>query len=448
MSYPYQYDPNHCNNNLINSIPNNQTGILNNELNSQYDTSHSQTYGGIPEPIPYQNHPTNMVFPPMDFSVPPPNFQSQNLNVHFNQFVRVLPPLMPTVQSSHHNNSTENISQNIQCARSNNLNRNINESSQRCNISSSDRRNDVSSSMNRSQRFRTRSRSRERDRNYRNQDRSKDKDWQRRSSRRDQFSSRSDVRHSNHKRNDEQKCDIHRDRHSSRSSSLHSNRSRSRRDDIHSRSSAQSRSSRNSRPSDLRRSPRPNTTPPLTCDDDRESKAEPEHNQNACEKTERAIILEKWRSNFCETSEDIARKLEEMTENTEKECWIRSSPADLFYKRTSLNEMEGTSRSETLCTLFESELIERGQRARITKPSDDQQPKKRKHRVCRHKSKNWNLLLFIFNRTFIIYIFIYLGDKCSSSDSSDDDFNIEDDCRAMDFFTVNSIFCQTIFSGY
>lgn len=387
MSYPYQYDPNQCNNNLINSIPNNQTGILNNELNSQYDTIHSQTYGGIPAPIPYQNHPTNVVFPQMDFSVPPPNFQSQNLNVPFNQFVRTLPPLRQTVQSSHHNNSTENISQNNQCKRSNNSNRNINEKSERSNISSSARKNNVSPSMNRSQRFRTRSRSRsrDRDRNHRNKDRSKDKDWKIRAPRRDQFSSRSDARYSNYKRNDEQKRD--RDRHSSRSSSLHSNRSHSRRDDIHSRSSTQSRSSRSSKPPDPRRSSRPKTTPPSTREDDGEPKAEPEQNRNACEKTERAIILEKWRSNFCETSEDIARKLEEMTENAEKPCWVRSSPADLFYERTSLNEMGGTSRSDTLCTLFDSELIERGQRARITKPAVDQQPKKRKHRVCRHKSK-------------------------------------------------------------
>lgn len=388
MSYPYQYDSNQCNNNLINSIPNNPSEILNNEHNSQYDTFHSQTYGGIPAPIPYQNHPPNMVFPPMDFSVPPPNFQPQNLNVRSNQYVNItLPPLMPTpVQSSHNNNSNENISQNIPCTRSNNSNRNINENSQRSNISTSARRSNVSSSMNRIQRFRTRSRSRERYTNHRNQDRSRDNDCQRRSPRRDQYSSRSDVRQSKYKRNDEQKRD--RDRHSLRSSSLHSNRSHSRRDDNHSRISTQSRSSRSSRQPDQRHYSRPKTTPPLTREDDREStKAEPEQNQNACEKTERAIILEKWRSNFCETSDDIARKLEEMSENTEKECWIRSSPADLYYKRTSLNEMEGTSRSETLCTLFDSELIERGQRARKEKPAVDQQPKKRKHRVCRHKSK-------------------------------------------------------------
>lgn len=105
------------------------------------------------------------------------------------------------------------------------------------------------------------------------------------------------------------------------------------------------------------------------------------------EPTERARILEKWRSNFCETSEDITRKLEELAEDNEKECWIRSSPADLFYKRTSVNEIEGTARLEALCTLFKNELVERGSRARQSKPMVEEKPKKRKHRVCRHKSK-------------------------------------------------------------
>lgn len=113
------------------------------------------------------------------------------------------------------------------------------------------------------------------------------------------------------------------------------------------------------------------------------------------EPTERARILEKWRSNFCETSEDITRKLEELAEDNEKECWIRSSPADLFYKRTSVNEIEGTARLEALCTLFKTELVERGIRARKLKPVVEEKPKKRKHRVCRHKSKKRMFRLII-----------------------------------------------------
>lgn len=110
------------------------------------------------------------------------------------------------------------------------------------------------------------------------------------------------------------------------------------------------------------------------------------------ELSERARILEKWRSNFCETSEDITRKLEELAEDNDKECWIRSSPADLYYKRTSINEIEGTPRLEALCTLFKTELVDRGKRARQSKPVVEEKTKKRRHRVCRHKSKTQHFI--------------------------------------------------------
>lgn len=116
-----------------------------------------------------------------------------------------------------------------------------------------------------------------------------------------------------------------------------------------------------------------------------EEKVSPRDN----EKTERARILEKWRSNYCETSEDITRKLEELAEDNEKECWIRSSPSDIHYKRASVNEIEGTARLEALCTLFKTELVDRGPRVRKLKPVDEIQPKKRLQRVCRHKSNTF-----------------------------------------------------------
>lgn len=121
------------------------------------------------------------------------------------------------------------------------------------------------------------------------------------------------------------------------------------------------------------------------------------------ELTERARILEKWRSNFCETSEDITRKLEELAEDSEKECWIRSSPADLYYKRTSINEIEGTPRLEALCTLFRTELVDRGVRARQLKPIVEEKPKKRRHRVCRHKSKTLHFISLQFQFPCISY---------------------------------------------
>lgn len=171
-------------------------------------------------------------------------------------------------------------------------------------------------------------------------------------------------------------------------SAKHDNRSNySKNDQIKSSSSRQSSTSRSvsvKRETSIKREPVPRQR-----SNDNElwpsgEKSLPTDNK---EPTERARILEKWRSNFCETSEDITRKLEELAEDNEKECWIRSSPADLFYKRTSVNEIEGTARLEALCTLFKTELVERGSHARQLKPVVEEKPKKRKHRVCRHKSK-------------------------------------------------------------
>jgi ribonuclease III len=49
--------------------------------------------------------------------------------------------------------------------------------------------------------------------------------------------------------------------------------------------------------------------------------------------SEREQLLAKWRKNFCETSEDIAKKLAELSyDEDEKKVWVRSSPADIFYK--------------------------------------------------------------------------------------------------------------------
>lgn len=127
---------------------------------------------------------------------------------------------------------------------------------------------------------------------------------------------------------------------------------------------------------------------PRLTDNEANHSAEKSSTADGKEPTERARILEKWCSNFCETSEDITRKLEELAVGNEKECWIRSSPADLFYKRTSVNEIEGTPRLEALCTLFKTELVDRGARARQSMPLVEEKPKKRRQRVCRHKSMN------------------------------------------------------------
>ncbi|XP_063700833.1 ribonuclease 3 [Culicoides brevitarsis] len=123
--------------------------------------------------------------------------------------------------------------------------------------------------------------------------------------------------------------------------------------------------------------------------------------------TERDRILANWRKNFCETEDDITRKLSELSQITNaKETWIRSSPADVYYKRVNDKEVTATPRLEALCDLFEEELSKRSAKAREKMEPYVPQPRKRVIKVCRHKSE-----------------------KCSSSDDSDSDIDeIEDDC--------------------
>ncbi len=103
--------------------------------------------------------------------------------------------------------------------------------------------------------------------------------------------------------------------------------------------------------------------------------------------TERDQLLVKWRSNYCETSDDITRKLAEMDPSENKDLWIRSSPADVFYKRCENGDVESTNRLDTLCTLFDQELVARGSKIREKQPPYNSPPRKRKHKVCRHKCK-------------------------------------------------------------
>ncbi|XP_053673535.1 ribonuclease 3 [Anopheles nili] len=122
--------------------------------------------------------------------------------------------------------------------------------------------------------------------------------------------------------------------------------------------------------------------------------------------TERAEILSKWCRNYCETSEDIARKLAEMANDEERTLWVRSSPAELYYKRVSDRVVDSTARLDALCTLFDEELIRRSERIRATQTPYNPPPRKRKMKICRHKH-----------------------DKCSSSsESSDEELEFEDEC--------------------
>lgn len=112
-----------------------------------------------------------------------------------------------------------------------------------------------------------------------------------------------------------------------------------------------------------------------------------ERDQNAEPTTvsEREELLSKWRSNFCEHFDDITRKLAELDPDSEKAFWIRSSPADIYYNRTSDTEMQATLRLTTLCTLFEKELVKRGETIRSKQIPYIQPQRRRKHKICRHK---------------------------------------------------------------
>lgn len=102
--------------------------------------------------------------------------------------------------------------------------------------------------------------------------------------------------------------------------------------------------------------------------------------------TEREKLLENWRSNFCETSNDIAQKLAQLTD--EKDIWIRSSPAENYYKRTTGNVVETTQRLDALCNLFEETLLKRTDIARENQTPYSYRVPKRHSKICKHKCKN------------------------------------------------------------
>ncbi|XP_020279114.1 ribonuclease 3 isoform X2 [Pseudomyrmex gracilis] len=133
--------------------------------------------------------------------------------------------------------------------------------------------------------------------------------------------------------------------------------------------------------------------------------------------TEREQILEKYRRNYCATSKDIQRKLNELSAigsegilENEKRIWTRTAPADLYYVRDENNPklMKSTTKLEELCATFKKLLIDRAAAARALQPPYEPPPRKTKARMCPHKSE-----------------------ACSSS-SSDSDSSTDEDDRAME----------------
>lgn len=84
MSYPPGFDVNRLDNSSV-PRPNNAAQMPNNSYHVPLDPFQAQSYGGIPAPITYPNsnhsvRPPNMFFPPIDFSVPPPNIPQMNVS--------------------------------------------------------------------------------------------------------------------------------------------------------------------------------------------------------------------------------------------------------------------------------------------------------------------------------------------------------------------------------
>lgn len=138
---------------------------------------------------------------------------------------------------------------------------------------------------------------------------------------------------------------------------------------------------RNSRSVSHRHSPKRDTR------DARESSKQVSRRSSKDPQTERERLLAKWRKNYCETSEQISKKLQEMASDKEQVSWIRSSPADIFYRRTNGIVVESTSRLDALCTLFNDELLKRSEKIKSTQAPYAAPTRRRKIRVCRHKSE-------------------------------------------------------------
>ncbi|XP_058800007.1 ribonuclease 3 isoform X2 [Phymastichus coffea] len=128
--------------------------------------------------------------------------------------------------------------------------------------------------------------------------------------------------------------------------------------------------------------------------------------------TERELLLEKYRKNYCATSDDIKKRLYELqnTGNLEKKIWTRTAPADLYYTRDDKNHklMRGTKKLLNLCSDFKTILLERSEVARAQQPPYEPPPRKTRARLCRHKSEACN------------------SSSSSSEDSDDEDRTMEE----------------------
>ncbi|XP_050344502.1 ribonuclease 3 [Nymphalis io] len=110
--------------------------------------------------------------------------------------------------------------------------------------------------------------------------------------------------------------------------------------------------------------------------------------------TDREKILIDYQKNYCRTSEDFVRKMEEWSKehNSDDEenskMWYRSSPAELYYKPSDDGiGVQQTNRLKKICEKFFKNLIERGRNAR---PAEDELPPLKPPRVkmCKHRTED------------------------------------------------------------
>ncbi|XP_045773566.1 ribonuclease 3 [Maniola jurtina] len=107
--------------------------------------------------------------------------------------------------------------------------------------------------------------------------------------------------------------------------------------------------------------------------------------------SDREKILNDFRKNYCRTSEDFIKKIEQWSKehNSDEEestkMWYRSSPAELYYKVVEGGAgVQQTKKLEKICDIFFKTLIERARNAR---PAEDELPplKPPKGRMCRRR---------------------------------------------------------------
>lgn len=90
MSHPQRFQSSHLENSQVASGKN-SIQMANNNYPGQLDSLHIQSYNGMPTAHTYPNPnpnlsvcPPNVFFPPVDFSVPPPNFPQMNVSkIHY-----------------------------------------------------------------------------------------------------------------------------------------------------------------------------------------------------------------------------------------------------------------------------------------------------------------------------------------------------------------------------